>query len=68
MVACVTMWAAASIGIQLMPAWRIPHFEKMLYDQAQLTRRVSGGGAAELAMSRFFDVAQRHARGTWRGS
>ncbi len=35
--ACATTSAAAFIAIPSMPQWRVPHFEKMLYDQAQLT-------------------------------
>ena len=33
---CATTSAAASIAIRSTANWRVPHFEKMLYDQAQL--------------------------------
>ena len=29
--------------------WRVPHFEKMLYDQAQLVLRLRGRGPADAA-------------------
>ncbi len=34
--ACAITSAAASTAIRSTRAWRVPHFEKMLYDQAQL--------------------------------
>ena len=41
--------------------WRVPHFEKMLYDQAQLV--LAYVEAAQVTGDRFFaDVAARHAR------
>ena len=33
---CAITLAAGFIAIRSTPAWRVPHFEKMLYDQAQL--------------------------------
>ena len=43
--ACAITSAAASIATRSTRAWRVPHFEKMLYDQAQLVLAYLEGGA-----------------------
>ena len=44
--ACATTSAAASTAIRSTRAWRVPHFEKMLYDQAQLVLAYLEGAQA----------------------
>ena len=64
--ACAITSAAGSIAIRSTPAWRVPHFEKMLYDQAQLVLAYRRGGAGvrrrRSTRGRRRHAALRHAR------
>ncbi|MCK7579455.1 MAG: hypothetical protein MZV65_29560 [Chromatiales bacterium] len=43
--ACTTMLGGGFFRYTVDPSWKTPHFEKMLYDNAQLARLYFRGGA-----------------------
>ena len=54
-----TSSAAASTAMPPTRAWLVPHFEQMLYDNAQLARVYLHACAGRLATARYRDVARR---------
>ena len=69
--ACAITSAAASIATRSTRDWRVPHFEKMLYDQAQLVlaylEAAQVSGDPFYARGRRGHAALRHARDDRRG-
>ena len=56
--ACTTTSAAASTATRWTQQWHVPHFEKMLYDQAQLVLALPRGARRRPATAASLDVAE----------